>query len=528
MFSDAGRRSAWRASILPAALALLLSLSPWFVPCRGLAREAEVRGVFRSSNLYNTDLGAAVLDGRLDAEVEFGAFLLGGAWRGYHLSDETYNPRDIEYPQPRIKHRYAEVRAESLLAGGSFLGGGGLLGSRELLAGGSLLVRVGDYFATFGRGLALRSFEDKDLERDTALDGILCEYQQGRVKVTALSGESDERVSSTLTNEHKIDGARVAITQEGRVTIAASGLTRHVDRHDEGVDLPDSLSRFTDEVLGGDIEVWLGPIHLAADYARSRGDYYVELDQGDVVGHGCYVAGTVAAPGLTLVGEYKDYRRFADAMVNPPTCVMEHASALANRVIHEVDLNDERGFLIQGDLALIDGVPVTAGASEARLDNGDLAHWEIFGNVGAPAGRLGAFSLETSWSREYTRGKFTEHITGMLETELVGGESEIPMEFGLGGQAVEEPSGETYENYLATGSWYVTPMATFSLIAEATSQKNLGRDSWFAGEIALALAQGLDASLGIGTERGGKKCSGGVCYTEPEFAGVRLRLMKSF
>ena len=43
-----------------------------------------------------------------------------------------------------------------------------------------------------------------------------------------------------------------------------------------------------------------------------------------------------------------------------------------------------------------------------------------------------------------------------------------------------------------------------------------------------ALGEGLDVALGFGTERGGKKCSGGVCYTEPEFAGLRLRLTKSF
>jgi len=517
---DAGRSPAGSYSTPKIILALALCCLGCAIPAVSFAREAEVRGVFRSNNLYNTDLGATVLDGRLDAEVEFGPYILGGTWRGYHLSDETYNPRGIEYPQPRIKHRYAEVRIDSL--GSCLVGDGCPLGS------GSLLVRLGDCYATFGRGLALRSFEDIDLERDTALDGILGEYDLGCFKVTALSGELDERISATLRNRHQASGARVAVAREGLLVAAASAVGRHTERRDAQLELPDSLRNFDDRVLGGEAEVWLGPLQVAADYAQRQGDYYPTLSQGDIAGHGGYLSATVATAWLTLVGEYKDYRRFADALSNPPTCVMEHTSTLANRVTHEVDFNDERGFLVQGNLAIIDGVPITAGASEARRDGGDLAHWEIFGNLGAPVGGSAGITLEASWSREYAAGKFTEHLTGMLDAELAGGESGIPMEFGVGAQAIEEPSGEAYANYLATGAWYVTPAVTLSAVAEATSQDGLERSHWLAGEIGIALAEGLDVSVGFGTERGGKKCSGGVCYTEPEFAGVRLRLMKSF
>ena len=137
------------------------------------------------------------------------------------------------------------------------------------------------------------------------------------------------------------------------------------------------------------MEVWYGPLHLAGDYAYREGDDYPMLEQGEVPGHAGYLTGTVSARWLTLVGEYKDYHLFDNALVSPPTCVMEHASTLMNRVTHEVDLNDERGFLVQGDLTVIEGLPLTGGASEARRDNGDLAHWEIFGNVGHAAGGLG-------------------------------------------------------------------------------------------------------------------------------------------
>ena len=102
MFSDAPTGMASRI-----ALRLILATTVACCLCSagvapGLAREGEVRGALRTTDLLNTDLGATVLDARLDAEAQFGAFTLGGAYRAYHLSDKTYNPRRIEVPQPKI------------------------------------------------------------------------------------------------------------------------------------------------------------------------------------------------------------------------------------------------------------------------------------------------------------------------------------------------------------------------------------------------------------------------------------------
>jgi hypothetical protein len=487
-------------------------------PSLCLGGDAEVRGLLRSTDLYNTDRGAYVLDGRLDTEVDFSVFTLGGAYRGYHLSDKQYNPRGIDAPQPAIKHRYAEMRLAN---------GAGSLGST---------VRAGHFFATFDRGLTLRSFEDIDLERDTALDGVMGELEMERgagegpavgVTVSGLTGRAQERVTATRSNEHRASGARVALAREGVVTVAASYLERATERSDKTVALPGGLRRFDDHVIGGEVETWLGPVRLAGDYAYREGDYYVGLRKGDVPGHGLYLSGNFAGPWFTLLGEYKDYKRFQHALVNPPTCVTEHVWTLANRVTHVVNLDDERGFLAQGTLSVFENTPVTGGASEARTAGGGLANWEMFGEVGHPVARLGMGVVGGSWSREYVGGKFTEYMTVMLETETLA-EGDVPFELGLGGQRIEEPSGETFENYLGSLTWYAAETVTVSGVAEATSQEGLTRDLWGYGEVSAALSDGLNVALGFGTERGGKKCSGGVCYTEPEFAGVRLRLSKSF
>jgi hypothetical protein len=515
---DAPARRVASGHVVAAVAALVALLALCSFPLQAPAREAEVRGALRTTSLYNTELGATVLDARLSTDLEFGPFTVGAVWRGYHLSDESYNPRGIEYPQPKIKHRYAELSLDGMPAGGT------------------LVVRAGHFFSTFDRGLSLRSFEEVDLETDTALDGILGEYEAGGVKVSALSGKTRVRVSNTSYREYKAEGGRVAFTKAGRVSVGASALARSQDLREDEPLRRVRRKEIADKVLGGETEVWLGPVHLAGDYVYREGDDYLASGGADgatateICGHGGYVTGMVSTALVTALGEYKDYSRIDNALVNPPTCLREHASTLMNRVTHEVNLRDERGFFAEGTLTAVDGMPMTLSASEARLRSGDLTNWEMYGRVERELPKLGATSLETAWSREYETvsglGKFDEHVTAMFDTGLEG-EAGPVVEIGLGGQRAVTPR-ETYENWLASLSWYARQAVTVSAVAEATTEGDLERDFWLFAEVSLALGDGLDASLGVGTERGGKKCSGGVCYTEPEFTGVRMRLAKTF
>jgi hypothetical protein len=228
-----------------------------------------------------------------------------------------------------------------------------------------------------------------------------------------------------------------------------------------------------------------------------------------------------------LLAEYKDYDTFEHALINPPTCVRDHVWILMNRITHQVDLGNERGFLIEGTLMPAETIQVTGGASEARRQAGGLAHWEIFGQVDHVPASWGLSSLAGAWSREYVLGRFTEYMTGVIDLVYEAG-SLSQIEVGLEAQRTEEPSGETFESYLASLEVYPGPDLTLSVVGEATTQVGLDRDFWVFGDIRARVSDDVEVSLGGGTERGGKKCSGGICFTEPEFAGVRVRLMTHF
>jgi hypothetical protein len=479
-----------------AAAVLLLSWSPAF------SAEGELRGAVRALGLANSDVGESVFDGRLDFEAEAGRFILGGTFRAYELSSKAYNPRQAYSDPLAIKHRYAEFDTDDF----------GL--------------RAGDYFVTFGKGLVLRSFEEIALEHDTALDGVLGEYSAGPVDLTAVAGGAVEHLSSSLSWRHNVYGMRAEASPWSVLRLGASGLKRFQRKRDEGVSLPDSVSNFEDVVLGTDGIAWLGPLTLNAEYVQRTGDYYYDAEQDGDAGHGFYAGGTYGGSTLSLLFEYKNYYRFENAVINPPTCIKEHLWTLMNRVTHLVNLDDERGYIVEGTLALPRDVTLVGGASEARQRNHDLTHWEIFSQADYMGSDLVTASAAMSWSREYEMGKFTQHVSGALDSDISMGDHVV--EITLEGQHTEEPDGFTFRDFFATLAYYPRYDLTVVGVLEHTTRDDLRRDTWFFLDFRVTIADGYDVSLGGGTERGGKKCAGGICFDEPEFAGLKARFLTYF
>jgi hypothetical protein len=310
------------------------------------------------------------------------------------------------------------------------------------------------------------------------------------------------------------------------LTIAGSAVERAQEDRLEGGEVSPEYARFKDSVLGVEAESWTGPLTLAAEYATRKGENPV-TGAGEVDGHAAYAAATLEAGPITLFGEVKDYLDYGDYTVNPPTCVREHLWTLMNRATYEINLDDEHGFLAEGSVLLGDDYYVVGGASEARTHDEELAHWEMFGEAERNFEGGGVLRAGASWSREYELGKFVEHRIGALDLDfaLASGDA---VEASVEGQSVEEPSGDAYEDYLASLTFYPKGDFTFSTVLETTTSEAEAKDLWLMIEVKKLFPDDLEAGLSFGTERGGKKCSGGVCYFEPEFEGVRLRLTRFF
>ncbi|MCK4679695.1 hypothetical protein KAT82_01085, partial [bacterium] len=69
---------------------------------------------------------------------------------------------------------------------------------------------------------------------------------------------------------------------------------------------------------------------------------------------------------------------------------------------------------------------------------------------------------------------------------------------------------------------------TISGVYEKTTADWEERETWTMLSVRKSFDNDLEAEFSGGTERGGKKCAGGICRYEPEFEGVRFRLTKFF
>jgi hypothetical protein len=490
-------------AVLPVALLVLFSVS--------VSAETDVytSGVVRGKYLYNTDdeVDASVADTRVDLDIGIGALTLGAVYRAYLLSDEGYNPADVEAPPTEVKHRYAALEHQDLA------------------------IRAGHFFSTFGRGLTLRSYEDVDLEHDTVLDGLSLDYRIGDVSLAALSGIATDDEAGTAYTEHVVRAARAGVPVADWLEVAGSVVERSRTARDEEVDLPDEIARFEDTVVGGEVSVWAGPVTFAAEYA-TRDGANPATDEDEVEGHAAYASATLSLAPITVFGEFKDYEEYDHLLVNPPTAVRDHLWTLMNRATYQIDLDDERGFLVEATAPVGDAFFLMGGASEARNHDGDLRHWEMFGQVDWTVGETTAY-LGAARSREYVfaggeaAGKFTDRTTvgATLEAGILSGQM---VEVTAEGQATETPEGKSYEDYIVSAAYY--PGLDFTLIAtaERTTSDSSDRDSWFMAEVRKLVDDDFEVSLSAGTERGGKKCTGGVCFIEPEFEGVRLRFTRFF
>ena len=176
---------------------------------------------------------------------------------------------------------------------------------------------VGNYYVMFGRGLILRSYENRDLRYDNNLEGIKGTLDLDGFDLTLLGGTpmgKYERINDPL---HAADG-KIALLDW--ITLGGTYLRTNIT--DFG------FVRF----YGGNLALTSPHLDFYGEYARkdNPSGEFIEKD-----GDGIYLSSSLYSTGFGLSLEYKDYRRldFTNGDVvynNPPSLTKEHIYTLLN------------------------------------------------------------------------------------------------------------------------------------------------------------------------------------------------------
>ena len=429
--------------------------------------------------------------------------------------------------------------------------------------GKSYAVTAGNYEATFGRGLVLRTFALPGVireERGTPqfgdsrdLDGVRAEVRaenhHGALEFSVLQGRprySDE--TPTVPRSGSVEGA---------AGVASRGPAR-AGAHYVRIDSQTAASPGnTIETGGGFVQIGFDPWLQRAGWNWLSLDTYAEAGRAVGLGlpaaissekldrnHGraVYVSQTLTVdevlPEVSWGAsyEFKDYQNFQLGVNEPPMLVREHSFSLLNRTTHVVQLLQERGHQVESRLDWRQTLDATVNWSQA--DNRDgLEFRETYGELGVhwQARSMVLFAATADDGIESVRNRNT--LGAYVQVPLADGHS---AELELGRQRAERGVPGTVSNF-EDRSFSVTyglaGRGALAYVRQTTDDPDEATDP-VTGQVSRREYDSVNASLTLGAHhelamfwgrrRGGLACTAGTCYKVRPFDGVSARLTSRF
>jgi hypothetical protein len=385
-----------------------------------------------------------------------------------------------------------------------------------------LQLTAGNYYVIFGRGLILRSYENRDLRHDNNLDGVKGVIEFEGFNLTLLGGTAMGRYERLSDPLHAADG-RVAVTDW--MTAGGTYLRTHIT--DFG------LVRLG----GGNVGLSLPHMDLYGEYARK---YNPHLTYTPEEGEGIYASANVYTAGLGLALEYKDYDdlNFSNpnqnvSLNNPPPLAKEHMYTLLNRHSYEPALVDERGIQAELTSSPVEGLSVLANYSRTTDHEDELIFSEAYGEFEYDyADRA---TVKAGFSRQENRQEEGDpvRLAPVIDLAYYISESDN-INFILEHLYTDKFEDKlTYYNQILSLSFSRSQTGSITLTHERTTEWEVsenweGRKDWFIATVDLSLGENHNLSLGVGSRRKGKVCAGGVCVDKPALDGFEIKLLSRF
>ena len=381
-------------------------------------------------------------------------------------------------------------------------------------------ITAGNYYVIIGRGLILRSYENRDLRYDNNLDGVEGSVDYEGFQLTLLSGTAQGRYERLSDPLHAVDG-KISVTDW--LVLGGSYLRTHI------TDL--GLVR----LFGGNIGLNLPHVDCYAEAVKkdNPSGEYLQKD-----GEGYYLSTNVYTTGIGLTFEFKDYQRFDFSnqdvtFNNPPALTREHIYTLLNRHAHVLDLSDEKGIQAEITASPVEQMSILVNHSYTTDHNNRLAFSEIYGEteydikdkatvktgfsrmenkdeLGAPYWLAPVVDLTYDFSPTNSANFILEHLwTSKYEGRL------------------------TFYDQILSLSLSHSPTASLTFAYERTTEWKTvqdwsGKKAWFMTTLDLTIGNNHNLSLGVGSRRKGKVCAGGICVDKPALDGFEIKLLSRF
>jgi hypothetical protein len=398
-----------------------------------------------------------------------------------------------------------------------------------------LEILYGKYFQTFGKGLALRAYEDDDFRHYKSLHGLRATaHLPLATDVVALGGRLrdiffQENTYKTLNAADSTDQVLGADLSSRPLQWLGFG-GRYVRINGTG----DLTPRAFNELYGGNLAATVGPVDVYGEVCQRLGTK--PGIGGREKGLGYYLNGSLAFPGYSLLAEYMDYDKLgyptsAYHYNDPPTPIK--SGVAIDRGI------DERGFGVTATASPLD--PLYLEANYGRLYRHEDSTTGVYEWEGKARYSLGSdWTFEAKFNRmlqqnielhvaSRSTAKPTVHVNYLLGQHTFALEAEYDFVVEDTGNMVDP---WRYHEAAVTFSYGYGEALLFTVgwqgVDLKLDRRYNGQQSWPVFEAVWSITERNILRVRVGAERGGYTCSGGVCRFESPFNGVKAQLLTRF
>jgi len=448
-------------------------------------------------------------------------------------------------------------------------------------------VRAGNFFEIFGKGLTYNSFENRPLGYNTQTDGIKLNYEHTfgknfKINGTLVGGGIDytDIVDTSKTEHYSIRTGNFSVSPFKNITFGGSYLYTNGQ-----IPVQNIFTNITAEVFEGNLGLNYKGIDLNVSYANKvtmseANAFYPQPKSAR--GDGGYGSVSFSKGGFGIIVDYKNYRfnlvkpneRSANNPFKPlpfqiaPTCIKEYGTTLLSRFPHNPDFGDEVGGQVDIIYTANDNltfnayfsltsrhydysdIDTTAKTSYERIERSNswlpsmddalAPYWETYFEAEYYATKN--LKTKIGLSRKYSvlyniidpeNSEKIKTFTVPVEMQYTFAKKytiKILAEFQQANNNLRTAGEEDYFSQNTTISFSRSPDIIFAGNFEFTTDKEdpSGKKFWGFGELTYKFTSANTLTVSYGSERGGIKCSSGICRYVNPFNGFRLTVLNNF
>ncbi len=467
---------------------------------------------------FNVDTKREIFENWTNVDYLKGIFSAG-------LRFEAFQPNDPDPSISRGKVRYADIAYKYISVDIGDLDKG-------------IKLNAGNFYTLFGRGMILKSYEDRNIRIDNNLIGVKAEGHIYDFHLTALSGSAANSQNIRKDILHAFD-----LSYRG-LNFFKLGFTHAANLPEDESLAKTSLSSFRLEP-----EIWNFDFYFEFGIKQNSDiQKNVFNDTESIIGKGFYGNTNFYYGPFAITGEYKLYDNFAftssDGTIfynTPPSLRKEYTYLLLNRHPSPLDQSNEQGYQIEINYTLDEntnfqtsyGLTRTLPSSSyfQRVNGFNLSEVTQFKEFFVQAYRSWSDEFNTTISLGYNEelSSNTKNLTPIFEGKYYFGDVNT-LKFILEHQhTTNRITNEKYFSDVISIEYLRSPLFNIAWVSEIqTKEPEEGktiRKVWSFVQFGYKISSHTDLSLLVGSRQAGNICIGGVCRFEPEFQGIEFKML---